>query len=203
MGKYNGQETKREKLWKECVQEGKVLAKMNQESRLKIVKLAEKCCVIHFGGRNFENRFTVTNFANEIGINPHTLLEWIRLKKNVLDNLDAETQKTVKQTDLQLIDRELKGIKRGTEEYKTAVRATTKIILSSTGSTRKMMKYQKHMTTMLFNVKHKAMINDCDRKVLVEILHTAREIAKHLEWVDFEMKAKPKTVLRQKKQAVA
>lgn len=185
-------ETRRERIWKECVTEGKILLTTSAEIRMKIVLLAEKCCTIHHGGRSFETRFTVHRFAEEIGMNGNTLHEWIRLKRNVLDNLDQKEKDVVKTTDLWMIDRQLKGVRRNTPEYKAEVKKVAKSILSRNKTTVKMMKYQKHLNTILFNVKNPAMVKDCDRGVLAELLYTTRQISKHLNWVDLEVKTKKK-----------
>jgi hypothetical protein len=184
-------ETRRDATWRECVDEAKILLKMTHESRMKIVALAEKCCTIHQGGRSTDSRYTLTRFAKDIGMNKQTLLEWYRLKKNVADNLTEAEQKSIKQTDMIFFDRQLKGIPRGSEEYKSALKKKVKQFGNGKSeTTRKMMKYNQYLTSILFNVKNKAMIKGCDRTVLAEMLHKTREISKNLNWVDFEVKEK-------------
>lgn len=177
-------ETRRERIWKDCVEEAKVLVKTTHEIRMKIVALAEKCCVIHHGGSSTSNRYTVLRFATEIGMNPHTLLEWVRVKKNVYDELSPQDQKDIGATKLTFLDRQLKGEKRGTEQYKVALKKEVEKLKKTSASTIKMMKYANHMKTIIFNVKNKPMIKDCDEQILIEMLHLAREISWNLKYLD-------------------
>ncbi len=187
-------ETRRERIWKDCVNEAKILVVTTHEVRMKIVALAEKACVFHHGGSSTNNRFTVTRFAAEIGMNSHTLLEWVRLKRNVFDELSEADQKTIGQTKLTFLDRQMKGERRGTEAYKKSLKKEVERLRKTSDSTIKMMKYVKHMRTIIFNVKNPMMIKDCNKEVLAEILHLSREISKHLNYVD-------KPILRPKETA--
>lgn len=185
-------ETRRERIWKDCVEEAKSLVKISNETRFKIVALAEKCCVIHHGGKPSRDRYTLTRFATEIGMTPKTLMEWVGLKKHIFDNLTPE-QRAEKPTYTTLVNisRELKSFNRKDAiGFKAAVTDNYKKLSGKDESTIKMQKYVKHMKTVLWNVKSKAMIKNCDESVLVEILHISRDIAWNLKHIDTQMKLK-------------
>lgn len=75
--------------WVKAVVEAKsVVGRMNTD-RLKIAELCLKVCEIQVGGnwRAFSRIYTVHKFAQEIGVHPKTLHQWIRVKRNVHDKL--------------------------------------------------------------------------------------------------------------------
>ncbi len=170
-------ETRRQKLWDMCVSEAKELVKLRQEMRWDIVKLAEKCCVVHHGGHNAELRYTVKKFAAEIGITYTTLIEWMRLKRQVFDNLDKDQQKRASMTDLRFIDQNLQGVSKTDSKFPDRVKSAYRRMAKTSQSTIKMQKYVRHLKSIQFNVKNPMLLKDCDQEVLTEILHLAREIA--------------------------
>lgn len=190
MNVLDDNETRRERIWKDCVDEAKKIISLTKELRLQIVTLAEKACVIHHGGRASNSRFTVVRFANEIGINHKTLQEWMSLKRSIYDILPENEQKKVSFTDMKYLDSQTKSGKRNTLEKSKAVLAKLTEMRKQHPDTVKFIKYKAHLKTLLFNAKNKAMTKHCDRAVLADVLHLSREISKHLNWVDFEVKEK-------------
>lgn len=75
--------------WEKAVEEAKAIVGHMRESRLKIAELAISVCDIQIGGnwRAFARIYTMKNFAHDIGVHPKTLHQWIRIKKNIHDQL--------------------------------------------------------------------------------------------------------------------
>lgn len=180
-------ESRRDRLWKESVKEAKAYLKNKDEIRFKIIALAEKCCSDIEG-----SRYTFGRFADEIGLARGTLYEWMLVKREVYDVLPKEDQTFLTFTQMRELNKRTPGIKGGTKEKKKAVLKALKDTKRETPETLKFMRYLQDMKHVLFNVKDKHRLNGCSRAVLVEMLHTSREISKHLAWVDYEIKKKEK-----------
>jgi hypothetical protein len=88
-----GDETEKER-WLRCVNDAKLIVLSRNIGRIKICELAIEACDIKMGGGGHWSKFTgyrtAADFADEIGINPKTLLEWLSIKKYIYDNLPAK-----------------------------------------------------------------------------------------------------------------
>lgn len=75
--------------WEKAIEEARALAGSMKAARLKIAELALSVCEVKCGGnwREFARIYTIKNFANDIGVHPKTLHQWIRIKKNIHDQL--------------------------------------------------------------------------------------------------------------------
>lgn len=183
LGVLNDNETRRERLWKECVSAAKLLVKQQDEMRFKIVDLANKCCIVHHGGRSTYERYTVIRFAKEVGITYKTLTEWMRVKRNIYDNLEEGQRGTFTLSTMRFLDHELRG-RAGEKNFPSLVQAAYKKMEKEDPCTIKMKKYIKHLKSIHFNVSHQMMIKNCDEQVLVEIMHLCRQIASSLSYID-------------------
>lgn len=118
-----GPETQKE-IWARCVREGKLLVMNRDKTRIKICELAGEACEIKWGGgahwSGFKNQKTVTAFAEEIGIKPRTLLEWLAVKKYVYDNLNKKYKEDIDWSSMARTRREMQP-KRANPPSKTKV----------------------------------------------------------------------------------
>lgn len=173
-------ETRRQKLWEDCVAEAKTLVLHYKNIRLEVVALVEKCCVLHRGGRAVNSRYTVAKFAKEIGISDGTLYEWIRIKriKDALPDGDSFAYE-----DLRLIDRQAVDIKDPVKKKAALLKAAKEFRALSPESV-KMRKYIKHLNSIYFNVKNLRMIKDCDPQTIGEIVSLCRGILQILGPID-------------------
>lgn len=77
--------------WEEAITQAKVCISNMSKSRLKVAELALEVCDVRWGGgahwANHEGTYTLKRFAEEIGLNPKTLSNWVRVKRNVHDKL--------------------------------------------------------------------------------------------------------------------
>lgn len=179
-------ETRRDRLWKECIHDAKMLMATRQELRWEIVALAEKCCVVHHGGRTTKHRYTLRNFAKEIGVSWGTFYQWYHLKTKIYDNLPAKEKKQTSYADLRFIEKAMANSDtRSRDRYsKAAIVSTLKNIKSKSETTIKMEKYLKHLKSIHWNVTNKPMVKDCDGEILGEICSLARGIVNALNKYD-------------------
>lgn len=176
---------KREQLWKECVDQAKILVRQYKEIRFTVVELALKCCVIHHGGRAANERFTIKRFAQEVGMKEKTLNEWIRIKINIYNNLPEDEKLNTSYEDLRYLDKQMKGQNR--QDVKRFSLGLSKRLIEMKAKhacTIKMEKYLKHLKTIQFNVENQRMIKDCDIDVLIQILSICRSIVLNLSKLD-------------------
>lgn len=81
------------KTHKECVAKARSLIAHRKTNRLAVAILAEKSCTIKHGGnrrsKDWSSKLgkTCREFAIEIGLNPKTLNDWVRVKTMVIDHL--------------------------------------------------------------------------------------------------------------------
>lgn len=178
-------ETVRDRRWKKSVQKAKILVTDFRDIRFRVVEIAEECCVVHHGGRESDNRYSLTRFAKEIGVAKGTLMEWWRLKHNIYDNLPEYRKKKMTYCGLGHLDTEMRGEDRNNPiEFKRTLKKRLKALDAKTQTTIKMERYLKHLKTIQFNTKNRLMIKDCDKEVLGEICHIARDIVNHLSKYD-------------------
>jgi len=85
-----------DQIWKQCVEQARVLSIGRNKARAMICGLAEKACDIVIGGgghwQQFKNQYTITKFAAESGIHSKTLLNWLGIYRNVYLNLPKDLQ---------------------------------------------------------------------------------------------------------------
>lgn len=78
-----------EEAWNNAVEQAKTLVGQMKTTRLKIAEIALSVCEVQYGGnwRAFARIHTVKNFAKDIDVHPKTLHQWIRVKRNIHDQL--------------------------------------------------------------------------------------------------------------------
>lgn len=76
--------------WNENVKEAKELFTGRNRNQMKMASLALEVCEITWGGGKKGNLFTIKRFAEEAGIAPKSLSEWICVRKNVYEKLSNE-----------------------------------------------------------------------------------------------------------------
>ena len=85
------------RVWSLCVKEAKMCVARMQIERLKIADLALKACTIPKPGAerahaHAQGVYTLTRFAEDIGVKPATLRRWVSVKTNVVDKLDIDVE---------------------------------------------------------------------------------------------------------------
>ena len=85
-----------EKLYLEKVTEAKVLLghlRNTNEYRMRIAGLAVEACEIVLGGHKGKDRYTLVQFAKDIGMNHSTLHDWVRVKTLIYDKITEKQRK--------------------------------------------------------------------------------------------------------------
>lgn len=177
-------ESRRDRIWKECVEEAKILTRNYKEIRFKLVDIALKCCSINRGGRTHSEKYSLDKFAKEVGINHKTLSEWVRIKTTIFDQLNEEDKKQIAYEDLAKVDRSLTGVNRRTDQYKAVLSQKFKEYKAKHPDTVRMEKYLKHLKTIEYNALHPLQIKGCKEEVIVEIISTCRNVIKLLSAYD-------------------
>lgn len=80
-----------ELLWNRNVEQAKFYLNSRKTNQMIVAALAIESCEVIWGGKS-DGLFTYAEFARKIGINPKTLYNWVTIKKNVYDKLNAEEQ---------------------------------------------------------------------------------------------------------------
>jgi hypothetical protein len=118
--------------------------------RWKIADIAEQACCHHVGGRvDPNNRFTVTRFAEEIGLNRKTLLNWCRNKRNVVDKLTAKSKEKIHTIPYEIIQRVSLRV-----DNDTPIKEVRRLFREESGippERIRFSKYIKNMKSVLFN----------------------------------------------------
>ncbi len=183
-------ETRRDKVWKECIFSAKLLIKQGLDIKVKVVELAEKCCIVHHGGSvdKSKNRYTLRRFAKETGVKWGTFYEWYTIKNHIINNLSKEQIDDLSFSEMRRIKKSIPASEFHKKTAKKVLNNKIKELRKKTDTTIKMEHYLKHLKTIHFNVSNKLMIKDCDTEVLGKICHLSRSIVRHLAKYDKKTK---------------
>lgn len=81
------------KEWDAAVEEARTIFKYMSSGRMEIATKALYACEINHGGgdhwNDFEGVYTLTKFAEDIGIHYKTLHQWVRIKRNIFDKVGS------------------------------------------------------------------------------------------------------------------
>jgi hypothetical protein len=78
------------KVWHECVAEAKGVLSLMRQHRFRIAELAMRACGVTPCKRHsvgLDKKRELRRFANEVGVHPATLSEWVIIKKNIIDQI--------------------------------------------------------------------------------------------------------------------
>lgn len=168
----------RQKLFDECVVEGKELLKQywSPEMRRKIIELTLSCCDRFRGGRAVNNVFTMVSFANAIGLKNHTLYEWIRIKELALDKLPPNKRK---HQELKIYQEVLKGTNHLTS--KEEIERRYDAYIEKPDSVSRFDKYFKALKSIHFNAMKQENLTGVDKATLETTALLCAEIRKSIQ----------------------
>ena len=168
--------------FKKNVQEAKkvlALLRLQNKHRVKVAQLAVSACTIKHGGKAVFERLTVKKFAEKIGINDHTLHEWIRYYRIVYVKLDGAQREYYNEMSADQIKRIVVGLSPKTTEGK--VRRTFMASYRAGPDANKFRKYVAVLDTILYHLSaHKRVIMIPD-EMLFEIVKKCRTIIAYIE----------------------
>ena len=162
-------ESDTEKL-KDLVKEAKFLLEERHKLRMEVAQLAIEAFKI--------KGVCVKYFAQEIGINPSTLAEWVSLKKSVYDKL-PKTPKYQKAKSISIY-KDLRKIlpKDSTGEE---VQQAYDDYYSKGKDYMKFAKYIKVLNTIIFNIEDEIKLTQATDEQIVEIEYLCNKISKQIK----------------------
>jgi hypothetical protein len=94
--------------WIENVTDCKYIIHQRKTDRIYVAEKALEVCEITWGGSKYRDKYTLTQFAEEIGITPSTLSNWVAVKTMVYDKLEPKIRKSTSYTECATVARTLK-----------------------------------------------------------------------------------------------
>ena len=168
-------QTKRDKLWSECVAEAREYLKYRTDLKMKIVDLALKCCDRFHGGRTRNSLYSLKRFAEEIGIKRPTLSEWIRIKELVLDELPPEKRNH----GVDFYHKMMTGLKHETPAAEVEKRFDK--LNNMSDAQYRFEKYLMHLKSIHFNAIRPLNMRGVKKGTLSEIAQLCSEIGFHID----------------------
>lgn len=163
-----------DRRFEELVREAKTLWTRSDGFRFRIVELCIEACDIHHGGSGDRTRFTVKRFAQAIGLERHTLYDWIRVKKRVVDKMPVNFQKKINEIPWDHLKRTADQIPEDARN-KEVVRLFREV--SNIDPTElKFIKYRKHIASIIYNLKNPMRLIDVKDQTIADIMNDAQII---------------------------
>ncbi len=136
--------------WKENIKLAKALVGGLDRHRWQITELAMDCCEQSRGQRGNDSEFTYKKFCVAIDIEYKTLINWVRIKKLVVDKLTVKQRDGIKEIPVELLKRTCDKV----DEFSTP-RFVRNILKEEAGvdpNRIRFIKYIKNVKTVLYNV---------------------------------------------------
>jgi hypothetical protein len=176
-------ETRREKLWADCVAEAKRLIKKYDDIRMDIAELAMRACAdAEIKGVKF--KYTVSRFAMEIGLAESTLRAWVEARR-VLIRLPVE-----KRTYNLEFYKEAARIVLPTDRPEQVERKFNRVVRQKQSRNAKWVKYERLLKSVLSTSKNAERVQEADSDTLESIMHLCTEIN---HYIDLNKNSRKKT----------
>ena len=146
-----------------------------KNKQMRVATIATYVCDISHGGRRNKDQITVVKFSNDIGMNPRTLNEWIRVKNKIYDNLEPKYRREMKYEQLWRVSRRVK-----VPYNAKKINAIAKDELESPDETIKFRKYLSHLRAILYNSKRPEAMEFCNNELVFEMIYTCDLVSKNL-----------------------
>jgi len=168
------------KKFKENVRKARQYVNNYDKVRFVIAGLAQEVCDLSHGGRKVDGVFSIANFATHCEINPKTLYDWIRIKRNVADKLPKVIQDNIHLESYQNL-REVDMISTP-EDDKNEIYEKLKFVKAKDPQEAKLIKYNKNLKSVLFSVSRPLLIENVTEATLLGMISLLDNIkAKILE----------------------
>lgn len=169
-----GVDQDKEFKWEENVSRAKQLYSGRNKMQMEIAKLAMEVCEITRGG-SIHGLFTITKFAEESGISPKVLSNWMAVRKLVFNKIPPEKTYNSSYTDLAHVALRVKPNFTNSQ----VERKFDELMVNSVD--KQMLKYIGALRSILANFRDKDAANKCQTKTLQEIKFYNNQIDKHLK----------------------
>lgn len=162
-------------IWEKKIREARGHYFKGKQHRMKVAQLAMECCVVKHGG-NRNNPFSVARFAAAIGMNAHTLYNWMDIKKRVVDTASAVHLKGMSYDMLRLAVTRLSSdpSKKETDRVLKEIKETEPVAY-------RFDRYIKHMGTIVHNAMTPIKLMEIPTEKLSEVIKLATVIKNLLE----------------------
>lgn len=172
--------TDHKKQWKINVKKARLYVRDYDKSRWIIAQLANEVCV---EGKNkhkeAHGQFTYRNFARQIDLNYKTLLDWCRIKKQVVDKLPSYIKNNADKflyahfkECSELVD---------PKDSPNLVRQKFKTVVGANPTHRKFKKYISHLSAIHYNSINPVLLNDVSDEQIQAVISYCKEIVEKME----------------------
>jgi len=165
--------------WELAIRKARAFINNYDKVRWKIVDIALSVCEIKHGGRVHETTFTLSRFAAYIELNRKTLMEWVRVKKLVVDKLPDVELKDKTRYSFEDLTSTLRKV--NPESTPKEVLMHWKDQLNIPPFNKKFIKYRKHLDTILYNAQNPMRLMEVDEKLLLLMADKCDLISKLLK----------------------
>lgn len=177
-----------ENRWDRCVNEAKLLIVSRDAARIRICELTlEACGEITWGGgghwSGYANQLTVTKFANEVGIKPRTLLEWLAVKRYVHDHLKEEYKGKAIWNVMAKVRKEM-AIKRDEIPSKQKVTCVYEKILSEKDMPGNAYNVRRYLGHLKYSLDNLACLSEMGKADIEDIQYLCKAILKRIKSVE-------------------
>ncbi len=176
--KLNKPTTVTDKEWKQAVREASGLVPNLDKTRWVIADLAYQVCHQSEFQRG-DCPYTYKRFARSIGVQYKTLMEWCRVKRNVVDKLPVKIQEKLNVLPFDLFKRT--SLKVDDDTVPKEVARVFRIESGMDMYSLRYAKYNKNLGTLLYNVSRPIRLKEIPDDLLIESLQKCKLIASFLE----------------------
>jgi len=168
------------KKWRDCTKEAKQLVESREQAKIKIVELAERCCLVFPGGNGSNpEEYSLPKFAKDIGMHYRTLHEWYQIKTKVYDSLDSHDKKYVSWSELAKTGRKIRG--RNKKLSKAAIRNELKKTKSKSRETDTIERYIVNLKGLDSFFKSKTKVSKCKKGDIKKVENYCKRILKLIQ----------------------
>lgn len=169
-----------------------------------IAKIAYETCEIVVGGKRKEDTYSLTKFANDIGMNRKTLSDWVHNYKIKLVLEETKEVETVTETICNELRKKLRASEGGLRESisKERVAKTLQEIRSENHELVKLQLLKKQLINLEFAICHSYKLDEIEPTILAEIEVHIEKI-RHSLIAHFKKINRPKVKLVKKSSPVS
>lgn len=187
--------TKFKELWNFKVRQSKEIMKSRQFMQMEIAENALEVCDISWGGHysKYENSYTLTRFAKEIGVSNRTLGTWVAVKKRVYDKITKAEAKESSYQEMHDV-----AVSVPTNASKSKVREALAYRKGRGNVDAKMITYCRYMHTVINHLFKDEVLSDISPPVLNELLFCSETISQMIRKHDSTVKPIDEGLARKK-----
>lgn len=169
--------------WAENIEKAKNLYSQRNKSQMYIAGLALEVCEITRGGPHIEGKYTIARFAEEIGMSPRNLSNWIAVRKLVYDRIDDKKKEECSYTQLATVALKVKA-----NSPIDFVKEKFEEVVHSNSIQQKIRRYLNDLRSCAWNFENKNAAEKIDRETAEEILFYIKVIQRSIKKNDGSIK---------------